>query len=126
MGDDDCYNTFTKIRMWQANEKFLESIFQISRETGVPPEKVCFEVTEAAAVTIDWNYDRDRSRILTSHLSEKITGSRRFAIGLLKNKGSKNTLATMIKKLMWNPDAVFDHLKITHNLMPQFNKITVA
>jgi diguanylate cyclase (GGDEF)-like protein/PAS domain S-box-containing protein len=33
------------------NEKFLEFIFDIFKQTGIPAKKVCFEITETAAVS---------------------------------------------------------------------------
>lgn len=64
---------------------------------------------------IDWNYDEDRSQIRSGYGPENITRLRRFAIGLLKSKSSKETIPAMMKKLMWNPRAVFDYLKMTKN-----------
>ena len=75
---------------------------------------------------IDWNYDEDRSLIRTGHGPENITRLRRFAIGLLKSKGSKDTIPTMMKKLMWNPHAIFDTLKMTRNSMPRLNQPALA
>ena len=75
---------------------------------------------------IDWNYDEDRSQIRTGHGPENITRLRRFAIGLLKSKGSKDTIPTMMKKLMWNPRAIFDTLKMTRNSMSRLNQPALA
>ncbi len=41
---------------------------------------------------IDWNYDEDRSQIRSGYGPENITRLRRFAIGLLKGKKSKETI----------------------------------
>jgi hypothetical protein len=75
---------------------------------------------------IDWDYDEDRSQIRTGHGPENITRLRRFAIGLLKSKGSKDTMPAMMKKLMWNSRAVFDYLKMTRNSIPRLNKTALA
>ncbi len=68
---------------------------------------------------IDWNYDEDRSQIRSGYGPENVTRLRRFAIGLLKGKQSKETMPEMMKKLMWNTRAVFDYLKMTKNSNPR-------
>lgn len=75
---------------------------------------------------IDWNYDEDRSHIRTGYGPENITRLRRFAIGLLKSKKSKQTIPEMMKKLMWNTRAVFDYLKMTGNSTPRINDLGVS
>lgn len=73
---------------------------------------------ESCHYIIDWNYDEDRSRIRTGFGPENITRLRRFAIGLLKSKRSNETIPDMMKKLLLNPRAVFDYLKMTRNSNP--------
>jgi len=70
---------------------------------------------ESCHYIIDWNYDEDRSQIRTGFGPENITRLRRFAIGLLKSKKSKETIPEMMKKLLMNTRAVFDCLKMTRN-----------
>ena len=50
---------------------------------------------EELPLSIDWNYDEDRSRIRTGHGPENITRLRRFAIGVLqiqrpRERGTEN------------------------------------
>lgn len=74
---------------------------------------------ESTHYIIDWNYDEDRSRIRTGHGPENMTRLRRFAIGLLENRRrhrkSQETMPEMMMKLMLNPRAVLDCLKMTGN-----------
>lgn len=63
---------------------------------------------------LDWNYDEDRSRIRTGHGPENMTRLRRFAIGLIKSKQSKN-VAQKMRQLNKNTRLVFDYLKMTRN-----------
>jgi len=63
---------------------------------------------------IDWNYDEDRSRIRTGYGPENITRLRRFAVGILKNKGVRS-VAQKMRQLTQNTRAVFDYLKMTRN-----------
>src|SRR2546430_17140508 len=44
---------------------------------------------------IDWNYDEDRSRIRTGHGPENMTRLRRFAISVIKSKGSGSVAQKM-------------------------------
>jgi len=74
---------------------------------------------ESCHYIIDWNYDEDRSRIRTGNGPENITRLRRFAIGLLKGKQTTQTIPELMKKLLLNPRAVFDILKMTRNAMPR-------
>ena len=73
---------------------------------------------ESCHYIIDWNYDEDRSQIRTGFGPENITRLRRFAIGLLKDKKSNETIPEMMKKLMLNTRAIFDYLKMTRNSNP--------
>jgi len=70
---------------------------------------------ESCHYMIDWNYDEDRSQIRTGFGPENMTRLRRFAIGLLKSKQKKESIAAMMMKLMLNTRAVFDVLKMTGN-----------
>ncbi len=70
---------------------------------------------ESCHYVIDWNYDEDRSLIRTGFGPENITRLRRFAIGLLNSKKSKETIPEMMKKLLLNTRAVFDCLRMTRN-----------
>jgi len=67
---------------------------------------------------LDWNYDEDRSRIRTGHGPENITRLRRFAIGIIKNKGvhqSVRSVAQKMRQLTRNVRLVFDYLRMTEN-----------
>lgn len=75
---------------------------------------------------IDWNYDEDRSQIRSGYGPENVTRLRRFAIGLLKSKQSKESIPAMMKKLMWNTRAVFDYLKMTKNSNPRTKRLGVS
>lgn len=68
---------------------------------------------------IDWNYDEDRSRIRKGYGPENMTRLRRFAIGLIKSKGVRCTVAQKMQELMLNTRAVFDYLKMTENTAPR-------
>jgi predicted transposase YbfD/YdcC len=106
---------------------------RVSREiaygiTSVPTDKATPEQilrdnrghwrVESCHYIIDWNYDEDRSQIRTGFGPENMTRLRRFAIGLLKSKKKKETIPEMMKKLLFNPRAVFDYLKMTRNSNP--------
>jgi predicted transposase YbfD/YdcC len=69
---------------------------------------------ESCHYMIDWNYDEDRSRIRTGHGPENITRLRRFAIGLIKSKGTRN-VAQKMRQLTRNVRLVFDYLRMTEN-----------
>lgn len=69
---------------------------------------------ESCHYIIDWNYQEDRCRIRTGYGPENITRLRRFAIGLLKNKGTGSIPQKMIRLLL-NTRTVFDYLKMTKN-----------
>jgi len=73
---------------------------------------------ESCHYIIDWNYDEDRSQIRTGFGPENMTRLRRFAIGLLKSKQKKESIAGMMMKLLLNTRAVFDFLKMTRNSNP--------
>ena len=68
---------------------------------------------ESCHYMIDWN-DEDRSRIRTGHGPENITRLRRFAIGLIKSKGTRN-VAQKMRQLTRNVRLVFDYLRMTEN-----------
>jgi predicted transposase YbfD/YdcC len=63
---------------------------------------------------LDWNYDEDRSRIRTGHGPENITRLRRFAISVIKSKGS-GSVAQKMRQLTRNVRLVFDYLRMTEN-----------
>src|SRR5437773_96441 len=63
---------------------------------------------------IDWNYDEDRSRIRTGHGPENMTRLRRFAISVIKSKGS-GSVAQKMRQLTRNVRLVFDYLRMTEN-----------
>jgi len=66
---------------------------------------------------IDWNYDEDRSRIRAGYGPENITRLRRFSVGLLLGKKSKedHSIAQKMQRLNRNPRVVLDYLKMTRN-----------
>lgn len=124
------------------NFPFVGQAFKVYRETtckktGVISKEIIYGITskttsqaspeqvlndnrghwcvESCHYIIDWNYDEDRSQIRTGSGPENITRLRRFAIGLLKSKQKKQTIAEMMKKLMLNTRAVLDYLKLTKN-----------
>ena len=63
---------------------------------------------------LDWNYAEDRSRIRTGHGPANITRLRRFAIGLIKSKGTRS-VAQKMRELTRNVRLVFDYLRMTKN-----------
>ncbi|MDY6973411.1 MAG: ISAs1 family transposase [Thermodesulfobacteriota bacterium] len=63
---------------------------------------------------IDWNYDEDRSRIRTGHGPENITRLRRFAVSVIKSKGTRS-VAQKMRQLTRNVRLVFDYLRMTQN-----------
>jgi len=63
---------------------------------------------------LDWNYDEDRSRIRKGHGLENISRLRRFAIGVIKSKGTRS-VAQKMRELTRNARLVFDYLKMTKN-----------
>ncbi len=110
-----------------------EVIYGITSRTSsqASPEQVLADnrghwSVESCHWMIDWNYDEDRGRIRTGYGPENITRLRRFAIGLLKGKKSKETMPEMMKKLMWNTRAVFDYLRMTKNSNPRINNLGVS
>lgn len=64
---------------------------------------------------IDWNFDEDRSTIRIGHGPENCTRLRRFAIGLIKLKKLKISIAQKMRELSWNKRLVFDYLFMTKN-----------
>jgi predicted transposase YbfD/YdcC len=70
---------------------------------------------------IDWNYDEDRSRIRKGHGPENITRLRRFAIGVIKSKGTRS-VAQKMRQLMRNVRLVFDYLRMTQNSCAGFSR----
>jgi len=64
---------------------------------------------------IDWNFDEDRSTIRTGYGPENCTRLRRFAIGLIKLKKLKISIAQKMRELNWNKRLVFDYLFMTKN-----------
>jgi predicted transposase YbfD/YdcC len=77
---------------------------------------------------IDWNYDEDRSRIRTGHGPENITRLRRFAISIIKLKGTRS-VAQEMRQLSRNVRLVFDYLRMTKNscscALRHWNQFTV-
>jgi len=69
---------------------------------------------EAHHYILDWSWDEDRCTIRSGHGPENITRLRRFAVGLIKSKGSDSVAAT-IDKLARNVRRVFDYLPMTRN-----------
>jgi predicted transposase YbfD/YdcC len=63
---------------------------------------------------LDWNYDEDRSRIRTGYGPENITRLRRFAIGVIKSRGTRSVAQTM-RQLTRNVRLVFDYLRMSEN-----------
>ncbi|MGH9451610.1 MAG: ISAs1 family transposase [Terriglobia bacterium] len=63
---------------------------------------------------LDWNYDEDRSRIRTGHGPENMTRLRRFAIGVIKSKGTGG-VAPKMRQLTRSVRLVFDYLRMTEN-----------
>ena len=71
---------------------------------------------ESTHYILDWNYDKDRSRIRVGHGPENITRLRRFAIGILKSfQNASSSIAGMMRKLCFRPRRVFDYLRMTLN-----------
>jgi predicted transposase YbfD/YdcC len=66
---------------------------------------------------LDWTFDEDRSRIRTGYGPENMTRLRRFAIGIIKAKGSSNVTQKM-RQLTRNTRLVFDYLRMTANSCP--------
>ena len=62
---------------------------------------------------IDWNFDEDRSTIRTGYGPENCTRLRRFAIGVIKLKNLKKSIAQKMRELSWNKRLVFDYLFMT-------------
>ncbi len=99
-----------------------ETVYGITSATTdqATPERVLQDnrkhwSVESCHYIIDWNYDEDRSQIRTGFGPENVTRLRRFAIGLLKRKKTRETIPEMMKKLTFNTRAVFDFLKMTRN-----------
>ena len=73
-----------------------------------------WSIENSCHYVIDWNYDEDRSRIRMEHGPENMSRLRRFAVGILKSKGS-GSVAQKMRRLNKNMRAVFDCLKMTRN-----------
>jgi len=92
--------------------------------TSRKPEDICAKIIlhkvrghwsiEAHHYIIDWVYDEDRSTIRMGHGPVNMTRLRRFAIGLLKSKGTKN-ISKQTRALNRNVRAIFDYFKMTKN-----------
>jgi predicted transposase YbfD/YdcC len=63
---------------------------------------------------LEWNFDEDRSPIHTGYGPENITRLRRFAISLIKSKGTRS-VAQKMRRLAFNARAVFDYFRMTKN-----------
>jgi len=63
---------------------------------------------------LDWNYEEDRRRIRTGYGPENITRLRRFAIGVIKSRGTRSVAQTM-RQLTRHVRLVFDYLRMTAN-----------
>ncbi len=88
-------------------------------EEEVSPQTVLHKVrghwsVEVSHYIIDWVFDEDRSTIRTGFGPENMTRLRRFAIGLIKSKGSTGVSKKM-RQLNKKTRAVLDYLKITNN-----------
>ena len=71
---------------------------------------------ESVHYIIDWNYDKDRSRIRTGFGPENITRLRRFAVGILKSfQKPAHTIAEMMRTLCFRTRLVFAYLRMTKN-----------
>ena len=73
-----------------------------------------WSIENSCHYVIDWNYHEDRCRIRTGHGPANITRLRRFAVGLIKSKGT-NCVAQKMRELVCNTRLVFDYLKMTKN-----------
>ena len=69
---------------------------------------------EVSHYMIDWIYDEDRSTIRTGYGPENITRLRRFAIGLVKSKGTTK-ISKKMRYLNKNTRFVLDYFKMTKN-----------
>lgn len=67
---------------------------------------------------IDWNYDKDRSRIQTGYGRENIDRLRRFAISIIKSKNVRGVPQKM-RQITRNIRSVFDYLHMTKNSLIQ-------
>lgn len=88
-------------------------------EKEVDPKTVLHKVrghwsVEVSHYIIDWVFDEDRSTIRTGFGPENMTRLRRFAIGLIKSKGTQGVSKKM-RQLNKKTRAVLDYLKITNN-----------
>ena len=63
---------------------------------------------------LDWNWEKNRSRIRTKHGPENVSRLRRFAITLMKAKGGNN-VAQKIRQLQRSVRLVFDYLRMSKN-----------
>jgi predicted transposase YbfD/YdcC len=97
----------------------------IEKKTGCTPEKANaakvlktnrkhWSIENSCHYVIDWNYNEDRCRIRTGHGPVNITRLRRFAVGIIKSKGTV-CVAQKMRELIQNTRLVFDYLKMTKN-----------
>lgn len=93
-----------------ADEADPRRLLQINRQHWV--------IENSCHYILDWNYDEDRSRIRTGHGPENVSRLRRFAIGLIKSKGLRSSVAQTMQRLHRNTRIVLDYLKMTKNSQP--------
>ncbi len=87
----------------------LASAEQILRDN-----RMHWSIENSCHYIIDWNYNEDRSRISKGYGPENMTRLRRFAVGLIKNKGVRN-VAQKMRQLSFNTRSVLDYLRMTGN-----------
>ena len=72
---------------------------------------------EATHHVLDWSFDEDRSRIRTGHGPANTTLFRRFAIGLIRQRGLE--VAETMRAMARKPRRVLDMLRMTGNTRPR-------
>ena len=72
---------------------------------------------EATHHVLDWSCDEDRSRIRTGHGPANTTLFRRFAIGLIRQRGLE--VAEAMRAMARKPRRVLDMLRMTGNTRPR-------
>ena len=72
---------------------------------------------EASHHILDWSFDEDRSRIRTGHGPANTTLFRRFAIGLIKQRGME--VAETMRAVARKPRRALDLLRMTGNTRPR-------
>ena len=72
---------------------------------------------EATHHVLDWSFDEDRSRIRTGHGPANTTLFRRFAIGLIRQRGLE--VAEAMRAMARKPRRVLDMLRMTGNTRPR-------